>query len=64
MDIEKRIVKMARDALLQFIDSEIEYWKNIFDKRPKDRDLESDTVAQNFARIEIERLQAIKDSLK
>ena len=34
---------------------EIEYWKNIFDNKPKDRNLESDNIAQNFARIEIEK---------
>lgn len=39
------------------IRGEIEYWKGVFDKRPKDRDLESDNIAQNFARIEIERLE-------
>jgi len=42
---------------------EIEYWKGVFDKRPKDRDLESDSIAQNFARIEIERLESKIKSL-
>jgi len=35
----------------------IAYWIDVFDNRPKDRDLESDNIAQNFARIEIERLE-------
>ena len=42
-----------------FIKKETEYWKNVFDTRPYDRDLESDTIAQNFARIEIERLKKL-----
>jgi hypothetical protein len=37
------------------VNKEIEYWKNIFDNKPKDRNLESDNIAQNFARIEIEK---------
>ena len=45
------------------IKNEIKYWKGVFDKRPKDRDLESDSIAQNFARIEIERLESKIKSL-
>ena len=41
------------------IREEIKYWINVFDNRPKDRDLESDNIAQNFARIEIERLKSL-----
>lgn len=39
------------------IGEEIAYWTDVFDNRPKYRDLESDNIAQNFARIEIERLE-------
>jgi hypothetical protein len=39
------------------IREEIAYWTDVFDNRPKNRDLESDNIAQNFARIEIERLE-------
>lgn len=53
------LVEQKRD----FIESEIKYWKDIFDKRPKDRYLESDVIAQNFARIEIERLVDLKIKL-
>lgn len=49
--------KILKQQKKDFIESEIKYWKDIFDNRPKDRDLESDNIAQNFARIEIERLE-------
>jgi hypothetical protein len=47
-------IKLAREETIK---EEIDYWKDVFDNRPKDRDLESDNIAQNFARIEIERLE-------
>lgn len=55
------ICKILSEAIDQTreetIREEIDYWKDVFDNRPKDRDLESDNIAQNFARIEIERLE-------
>lgn len=44
--------RISRESIAR---KEIEYWKDIFDNKPKDRDLESDNIAQNFARIEIEK---------
>jgi hypothetical protein len=67
--VEFRVKSATRKRLEQFISDlisqtreetireEIKYWHNVFDNRPKDRDLESDNIAQNFARIEIERLE-------
>lgn len=48
------IIAQTREETIK---EEIDYWKDVFDNRPKDRDLESDNIAQNFARIEIERLE-------
>lgn len=55
IDTARRIEEIHKEELENMIEEEIIYWKNVFDNRPKDRDLESDTVAQKFARIEIER---------
>lgn len=51
--------KFWKKKIKEIYTHEINYWKDIFDNRPKDRDLESDNIAQNFARIEIERLQKL-----
>jgi hypothetical protein len=55
------VVSQKQKAIAQTreetIREEIAYWTDVFDNRPKDRDLESDNIAQNFARIEIERLE-------
>ena len=59
-DVEKAIDQTRKET----IRNEIEYWEGVFDNRPKDRDLESDNIAQNFARIEIERLQSLINLLK
>jgi hypothetical protein len=48
------IIAQTREETIR---EEIAYWTDVFDNRPKDRDLESDNIAQNFARIEIERLE-------
>lgn len=55
--IVPKLEERDRIAREEVIKGEIEYWKGVFDKRPTDRDLESDGIAQNFARIEIERLE-------
>lgn len=47
----------------EFLEKERDYWKDVFDKRPTNRDLESDIIAQNFARIEIERLESKIENL-
>lgn len=65
LDISELTDAKAEDyadlKIREFINKEIAYWIDIFDNRPKNRDLESDTIAQKFARIEIERL---KDKFK
>jgi hypothetical protein len=61
----KQFISQAIDQTRkETIRNEIEYWEGVFDNRPKDRDLESDNIAQNFARIEIERLQSLINLLK
>lgn len=52
-------IKAIDQTREEMIREEIKYWKNVFDNRPKKRDLESDNIAQNFARIEIERLKSL-----
>lgn len=64
LDIAKELhLQTQATTKREMCEKEIEYWKNIFDNRPKDRDLESDTIAQNFARIEIEKWEAILTTL-
>jgi hypothetical protein len=58
-DIESFLSQAIDQTREETIKSEIKYWEGVFDKRPKNRDLESDNIAQNFARIEIERLQSL-----
>jgi hypothetical protein len=44
----------------EFIQNEIKYWKGVFDAAPvRETEHPHDTVARNFARIEIERLEAL-----
>ena len=57
--IEEFILKAIDQTREETIREEIKYWENVFDNRPKNRDLESDSIAQNFARIEIERLKSL-----
>jgi hypothetical protein len=52
-----------KQSIKQILEAEVEYWKDVFDKRPANRDLESDNIAQNFARIEIDRLTNIINKL-
>lgn len=56
-EIKQFISKALDQTREETIREEIAYWTDVFDNRPKDRDLESDNIAQNFARIEIERLE-------
>lgn len=56
-EVEEAIDKTKKETREEIIREEIAYWIDVFDNRPKDRDLESDNIAQNFARIEIERLE-------
>ena len=60
LDFISKAIDQTREETIR---DEMEYWKGVFDKRPKDRDLESDNIAQNFARIEIERLESKIKSL-
>lgn len=56
LDKLKDFISKAIDQTIEeTIMEEISYWTDVFDNRPKNRDLESDNIAQNFARIEIER---------
>ena len=54
-EMKKLLVTYRKDIKEELIKEEITYWKDVFDNRPQERDLESDTIAQRFARIEIER---------
>lgn len=56
-DQKQFLIKALTQTREETIREEIAYWIDVFDNRPKDRDLESDIIAQNFARIEIERLE-------
>jgi len=56
--------KIINQTIEEMIKSEIKYWKKVFDDRPKGRDLESDNIAQNFARIEIDRLEKLLIDLR
>lgn len=53
----------AREYTRGIYKRERAYWISVFDNRPKDRDLESDQIAQNFARIEIDRIDEILKNL-
>jgi hypothetical protein len=63
-EVKQFLSKSIDQTREETIKEEIKYWKGVFDNRPKDRDLESDNIAQNFARIEIERLQSLINLLK
>jgi hypothetical protein len=53
-----------REIIEKIAQTEIQYWKDIFDSKPeRPRELESDNVAQNFARIEIERWEKLITTL-
>lgn len=56
-DLKNFLIKALAQTREETIREEIAHWTDVFDNRPKDRDLESDNIAQNFARIEIERLE-------
>jgi hypothetical protein len=53
--LQKTLQQQEKDIKEELIKEEIAYWKDVFDNRPQERDLKSDTIAQNFARIELEK---------
>lgn len=62
--IAQERIEAGREAIRAITINEIQYWKDVFDKKPqRDKYLESDEVAQNFARIEIDKWEAMASSL-
>ena len=57
--LKEKLEAFEKKTKEEFLKNEIAYWKDIFDSRPTNRNIERDTIAQNFARIEIERLEKI-----
>jgi hypothetical protein len=62
--LKEKLSAFEKTTKEEFLKSEIQYWIDVFDKCPKDRDLVSDEVAKNFARIEIERHEKLLNAEK